>query len=347
MTADERTRWTAVDSFLCKYQAHQKKYYDDPFAELIYQQLLAKKTIMPTTPQRKSPIINRGYYARVVSNRLSLEKFLESTNDRPRQFLFLGVGYDTCPLTAYDHASSSNNSSSGSSPCKVFEVDFPDLMRNKAEFYRNDPHLAPLFQRSAADSNPSSRLTFLPPNVHQHGDFTLIGSDLRHAPQLMTLLESVGFDKSVPTFIHTECVLVYLDKEVVSQLCASLASYLEKEALWVSYDMITPNDRYGQMMVRNLQGAGFHIPGMLDYPTLEAEKEKFIHHGWDVAHSCTMKEFYNKATTAEEKARLKELEMLDEVEEWNMIMEHYSLTIASKGSNNLELVGADLTFINK
>jgi hypothetical protein len=42
---------------------------------------------------------------------------------------------------------------------------------------------------------------------------------------------------------------------------------------------------------------------------------------------------YNKMITNEDKFRIAKLEIFDEMEEWVLLMSHYSLTIAIKGNN--------------
>ena len=44
-----------------------------------------------------------------------------------------------------------------------------------------------------------------------------------------------------------------------------------------------------------------------------------------------MLQAYEGLISAADKARLNRLEMLDELEEWSLIMSHYSLSVAAKG----------------
>jgi len=136
----------------------------------------------------------------------------------------------------------------------------------------------------------------------------------------------------VPTLVLSECVLVYMNKETTMQLATELGKIMHTDALWMTYDMINPDDVYGKNMIRNLRNVGFEIPGLKDFPTLEAQKERFLHTGWSDAHSCSMRFYYDKLLSQENKERISKLEIMDEVEEWNMLMEHYSLTIATKGT---------------
>jgi tRNA wybutosine-synthesizing protein 4 len=322
MASIERIQWTAGESSLCKFHAVEKEYYEDEYAKAMHSQVAAKIALHTN---RKSPLINRGYYARVISTRRALEAFLYYTVGNERQLIFLGVGYDTAPLNAYEVSGEGT---------RIFEVDFPEIMTKKSEIYKFNTSFAQFFAaHSSSFSMPSEDK-----HIQHIGHFSLLGIDLRNTDKLIQMLLQAGLDPTKPTILFSECVLVYIDHTSSEKLTAALGSLLQGATMWVTYDMVTPSDRYGAMMVYNLTSAGFHIPGIVDYPTLAAQSQRFTGNGWDTAESCTMKQFYLRAISDEEKARLKALEMLDEIEEWNMLMDHYSLTIAAKGTEALQLI---------
>lgn len=49
--------------------------------------------------------------------------------------------------------------------------------------------------------------------------------------------------------------------------------------------------------------------------------------------SIDMIDVYNKLIDEEEKKRLHNIEILDEVEEWTMLMSHYIVTVATRVTN--------------
>jgi tRNA wybutosine-synthesizing protein 4 len=99
----------------------------------------------------------------------------------------------------------------------------------------------------------------------------------------------------------------------------------------MSYDMISPHDRFGKIMQQNITYAGYTVPGFYDFPTLESHQEKFISTQWARTKSITMLKAYRDLISMEEQKRVSKLEIFDEIEEWEMLMNHYCLTIASKG----------------
>jgi hypothetical protein len=74
--------------------------------------------------------------------------------------------------------------------------------------------------------------------------------------------------------------------------------------------------------------AGYTLPGLVAFPTLESQRQRFTDNGWAKALDCTMLEAYNLIISSDEKQRLGKLEMLDEIEEWQLLMSHYSISIA-------------------
>ena len=165
------------------------------------------------------------------------------------------------------------------------------------------------------------------------GPLYLLSTDLRNDTKVIEALVQAGLDASVPTLTLTECVLVYLEQEGSQKLCDSVNRLLINN-VWLSYDMITPTDAFGKTMLRNLREAGFKVPGFTDYPTLKHQKARFANQGCAdpaTTDSITMLQAYERMLTADDKVRVNKLEMFDEVEEWQLLMSHYALTVAIKG----------------
>jgi len=202
------------------------------------------------------------------------------------------------------------------------------------------------------------------------GHITYISENLCNNQSIIDILINYcNFNSYASTLIISECCLVYIEKEYVLELCSNLNQILYHHTLWFSYDMINPNDIYGKQMLKNLTLAGFKIPGFQDFPTLSDQSQRFLRNlndtqninnnnhnssrssdgnnnreiiidraynddknQWHDAMSFTMRTYYEKMINNEEKKRLKTLELFDEIEEFNLLMDHYSYTIATKGS---------------
>ena len=75
--------------------------------------------------------------------------------------------------------------------------------------------------------------------------------------------------------------------------------------------------------------------GFTDYPTLEAQKQRYLHGHFassiDQVFSETMLTMFDRYIAPEELKRIAKLEIFDELEEWRMLMDHYSFTVAVHG----------------
>lgn len=345
---DMKTESTANDAIVSKFSAISLKYYEDKFLRLLFKsqsQYLAASNI------RKPPIINRGYYTRVQVVEHFVKAFLDHTKDYPkRQIISLGSGLDTLGYRLLSSDVYKNG-------LNYIEIDFPNVIQKKLMLTLKREILPLLLCSESVDANktspnisePVTSRSFDIKHGHEIGAMKLLQADLRKVDQLKTILLESGIDVTVPTFILTECVLVYIDKKSADDLLKMLSSLFCNNAnggnsvaeqastcMWLSYDMIRPDDMFGKTMLSNLTAAGHRIPGFQDYPSLTAQQERFHSTGtgdWDVVKSITMLEAYQDVISSNEKQRIKSLEIFDEVEEWELIMSHYALTVAVKGES--------------
>ena len=347
---DLKTESTANDAILSKFSAISLKYYDDKFLRLLFK---SQSQYLAASNKRKPPIINRGYYARVKVVEHFVKKFLLTTQQdySTRQIISLGSGLDTLGYRLL-------TSETFNKGLKYIEVDFPNVIQKKLMFTMKKDVLPDLMKHESNNNNNDSGInnktsnsditsdgllnsrSFEITHGYEIGSLKLLQADLRNSAQLKDILINSGVQFDVPSFILTECVLVYIDKNSANDLITMMSSLFCNAiapCVWLSYDMIQPNDLFGKTMLSNLTAAGHQIPGFTDFPSLEAQQERFqqsatiIDRKWDNIKSCTMLQAYEDFILLEEKERIKKLEIFDEIEEWELIMNHYSLTLAMKG----------------
>jgi O-methyltransferase involved in polyketide biosynthesis len=319
---DTKTQLTATDALVCKYSAVLLGYYDDVYLRSIFE----SSSCFPKGI-RKPPIINRGYYARVKSMDVLIELFLSHFPNEYCQIINLGCGYDTVALKYLDlHPN-----------LYIYEIDFPEVIASKVKLCLSQQ----LFKQTLLLDKQESKSV----DIHHPQDFfnkgekyvrlgnaRFIPLDLRDHQYLQQSLHNAGALPNAPTFILSECVLLYINRQAVDYLSEMFATSFH-QAIWVTYDMVNPSDPFGSTMLRNLQAAQFSIPGFLDYPTLDKQIERFTLNGWQNACSMTMLDAYNKIISVEDKRRIGALEIFDEIEEWELIMNHYSITVAVNGKS--------------
>lgn len=76
-----------------------------------------------------------------------------------------------------------------------------------------------------------------------------------------------------------------------------------------------------------IQQRGCPLLSIQKYPTLDSQKKRLLELGFDRSFAYDMNNAYNKLIDQKEKRRIERLEMLDELEEWNMIQAHYFISI--------------------
>lgn len=336
-TVDEVTRLTAKDCLRNKYLTAMRGYVGsstsvDPFLQLMTNFIIKNQDMVSNVP-----IIRRGYYARMSSQRMVLDQFLHEMGSRAdvskTQILCLGSGYDT---ELWSHTLSFPGR------IALFEVDFPKIIEKKLEFCKH-LQVAKNAKHPIGGNIDRSKIKTLLENVTFGSvdcPIQFIRRDLRSEVDLLVSdLVNAGFciDNQHPTLIITECVMVYMDSKSGNGLIKKLADLFTASscsATWVSYDMLYKDDPFGQMMLGNLQRRnGLSVPSLLDYPTLESQEKRFVDLGWETVKTNTMLSYYNNFVSLSEKKRIAAIEMLDEVEEWKLLMDHYTLTTASIGTH--------------
>lgn len=165
--------------------------------------------------------------------------------------------------------------------------------------------------------------------------YAIIGADLRDIPELEEKLKKCNMNTQLPTLLVAECVLVYMTPEQSANLLKWAANSFET-AMFINYEQVNMDDRFGQIMIENLRRRQCDLAGVETCKSLESQKERLLSSGWESASAVDMMELYSKLPRAEV-SRIESLEFLDEMELLEQLMQHYCLCWATKGGSNLGL----------
>ncbi|XP_012504941.1 PREDICTED: tRNA wybutosine-synthesizing protein 4 [Propithecus coquereli] len=268
---------------------------------------------------RRAPLIHRGYYVRARAVRHCVRAFLERTCVPPNalrsQILSLGAGSDSLYFRL--------KTAGRLARAAVWEVDFPDVARRKAERISETPELCALtgpFEKG----EPASALCF------ESSDYRILGLDLRQLERLDEALAAAGLDVVSPTLLLAEAVLTYLEPDSAAALIAWAAQRFPN-AIFVIYEQMKPQDAFGQFMLQHFRQLNSPLHGLDHFPDVEAQRRRFLQAGWTACSAVDMNEFYRRFLPAEERRRMENLEPFDEFEEWHLKCAHYFILAAARG----------------
>uniref|UniRef100_A0A8C3D493 Leucine carboxyl methyltransferase 1 n=3 Tax=Corvus TaxID=30420 RepID=A0A8C3D493_CORMO len=274
-------------------------------------------------PVRTRPSAN-GYYARVHGVSYLIKAFLEKTECNC-QIVNLGAGMDTLFWRLKDE---------NLLPRKYFEVDFPMIVARKIHNIKSKPPLSkPIMESHSGDS------LLIDSHSLDSSRYSIVGADLRFSSDLEEKLKKHSLDIHLPTLLVAECVLVYMTPQQSANLLKWAASTFPV-AMVINYEQVNMRDRFGQIMIENLQRRQCNLAGVELCSSLDSQRERLLLNGWENARAIDMMKVYSFLPQADVK-RIEALEFLDEKELFEQLMQHYCICWASKDSSNLGLANID------
>ena len=269
-------------------------------------------------------MINRGQYARVAAIDSVLEQFLAAAGSEA-QVVSLGAGFDTrfWQLAAL-----------GRAPRLYVELDQPKVVAAKASIVLRTPSLLAALPEGRAclsDEGASSAA----------GGYHLAATDLADLARLEAGLHSAGWDAAAPTLVLAECVLVYMPPAEARSLLGWFAARCRRLVL-AAYEQVGPDDPFGRMMMSNLRARGCPLLGLPACPSVDAQRARALEMGYRRAECMDMLRWFDAVLSSEERRRVCGLELLDEVEEWQMLQRHYCVLLAVReGEEEAGTAGGD------
>lgn len=330
---DKIIRATDVDALSCRYSANKKGYFTPPDVHIDallqsyqkhllycegYTQLSAGR-LLRSAFEPKFPLINRGTYLRTEAINKVVQRYVQA--HRKCQIVSLGGGSDTRCFRVL-----------AESPTVVYtEIDFPESTKIKKLAICGSKSLQSIVGASLEPVTVSAKSQFVDMDMDLHTDrYHLVGLDLRTlagegAAKLSFL------DPLVPTLVISECVLCYLspgdNEKVILYWKKAFA-----QSTFVIYEPMALDDAFGETMAHNLRLRGIDLQAFREYPDLRSRKLFFERLGLKASLTdLAMVGGYSGRSlwfdTADQQ-RVARLEMIDEVEEIRLLLQHYCLVCA-------------------
>jgi len=299
-TTNESIMLTAGDASRSKKTAVAKGYWKDDHIN----------AMVPGPIEKKAPEMNRGYYARTEAVWNIVRNFV--SNNTEAQIVSLGCGLDTLYWRLLSSDYHCHN---------YVEVDFPALVKKKIHIIQNSAKLNSVLIEK--------RVKISPPVINSKF-YNLLGCDLKYIDLLDNMLQDCDLDFKKPTLFLTECVLMYMKVEVSNKLL-SYASEKFQNSVFVSYDALNMDDKFGQVMIENLKHRQCWLEGIEPCFSKSSQCERFGKNGWKFINVSTMWETYLKLSN---RINIERLEFLDETELLQQLLNHYCLIIAFNNESN-------------
>lgn len=306
-------RATNDDAFSSKLAALHAGYFRDPHLETLFRH---SHTAKPARP----PVINRGTFARVVLKRTVLDAFSALHASRC-QIVSLGAGFDTAPFY--------------SGALRFVELDLPEVVCTKVQL-AGELLDAVYDHVRVTDRSVSARKNGEAGRCH----YELRACDILNIGSVTEALSSAGIDPSLPTLILAEIVLVYLPPNAADMLLTHLHNHFTKTRAVLLLEHTNLHDPFGETMARNIASRGCPLLGLSKYPTIGSLKDRFRGAGFGNVRAETMMDAFEARFSAQQKRDLQKVEMLDEVEEFRLLLRHYVVLIAVAGDDADSVVDA-------
>ncbi|KAH9891413.1 leucine carboxyl methyltransferase [Xylariomycetidae sp. FL2044] len=329
---DVTIQGTDTDAAVSRMSAVDLGYLEDPFAEYFVQKPVVGG------PVRRLPIINRGTYTRTTALDLLVESFLSRTAGRDRQIVSLGAGTDTRCFRLFSRPDQAG--------LVYHEIDFPTTTGKKLQLTRSVPALRSVIPdpEILQDGNDGSGNDTWGNGRLQNGcSYWCHGLDLRDLAH-DGARPLPGLRTDVPTLVVSECCLCYLDvapAEAVLRYFAggragagAGAIRPDADLAVVVYEPIRPDDAFGRTMVANLAARQIRMPTLAAYGDPAAQEAR-LRDGLGqlngAARALTIRGVWDRWVSGPERERVDALEGLDEVEEWNLLADHYVVAWGWRG----------------
>ncbi|WAQ84160.1 hypothetical protein PtA15_4A612 [Puccinia triticina] len=372
--ADKPVRDTDLDAALARFSAVSKNYLHElslsappPFARpetdgavpSDYAALFVPASLS-SRERARPPWVNIGTHQRTYIIDELVERFLLGTATEGPQVVSLGAGSDSRFWRLR-----SRLAARWPPLARWVETDLEPTVRQKIRTIAAHDSLRGLCGRCSPDPSapttppPDGRPDGAPTELHG-AHYTLLAADLRRPAELVAKLSASAptadaapvLRASAPTLILAELVFLYLSPAHTAACLEALTRFFAGPLMIVCFEALNLDDSFSRIMGRGLSLAGF------DYNcSVDSQIARFRAHGFTEIVSTDMKALRLESAGpaaadgqeqdqwstrwSAELARIRRLEFLDEVEELELILLHYSLSWARRNfsSPNRETVG--------
>jgi [phosphatase 2A protein]-leucine-carboxy methyltransferase len=259
-----------------------------------------------------------GTYVRTTAIDRLVTSFVTSHPTKSKQVLSLGAGKDTRYLRLASEFPDIN--------FVYHELDFKANTADKIATIKATPDLLSIISKHSGSSDDivigKDNESFYSPSYNIHS-IDLRSISTSNPPSLRNL------DPSLPTLIISECCLCYLSPADNTKILEAFTQHYFPAPTplgLIIYEPIRPNDSFGRVMVSNLASRGIVLQTLQKFENLAAQRSRLRTAGLtESQQAADINYIWQHWLDQKEKDRVARCEMLDEVEEWIMLAQHYCI----------------------
>ncbi|KAG4439789.1 hypothetical protein IFR05_004720 [Cadophora sp. M221] len=272
-------------------------------------------------PQRRSPLINRGYWLRMRAIDQVVCQFLEQDSKNQKVVINLGCGYDPLPWQCLERYPAASKGA------KFVDIDYRDLMLKKRA----------VIQTTAELNSMLTDIEISEGDVLFRSDqYIQLGCDLRDLGSLGRVLGSVVEIEKCSILFTAEVSITYMSVEAADALI-QWASKLP-ETRFCLLEQLIPDGKdhpFSWTMMAHFDKLRTFLGAVRKYPTEEAQRRRFENLGWPKVSVCNLWQLWSSHAfaTPEERIALDIIEPFDEWEEFALFGCHYFLLVADSTSS--------------
>ncbi|EKD12261.1 uncharacterized protein L3040_000269 [Drepanopeziza brunnea f. sp. 'multigermtubi'] len=281
-------------------------------------------------PQRRSPLINRGYWLRMKAIDQVVRQFLEQESEKQKVVINLGCGYDPLPWQCFHRCPKACVGA------KFIDIDYKDLILKKRAVVQSTYELNSMLANVELSEGDV---------LFRSDQYVQLGCDLRDLVALKRVLTDVVDINKCLILFTAEVSITYMNVEAADCLIA-WASNLP-EARFCLLEQLIPDGNehpFSQTMMAHFDKLQTPLGAVKKYPTEYDQRGRFHGLGWPNVSICNLWKLWSspKFISSEERRSLDTIEPFDEWEEFALFGSHYFLLVADKSNNDACTIWAEV-----
>ncbi|KAJ5279392.1 LCM-domain-containing protein [Penicillium angulare] len=282
-------------------------------------------------PQRRSPIINRGYWLRMHAMAETVRQFIaKAPTDKPKFILNLGCGYDPLPFMLL----SDEQKSMRSEQAVFVDIDYEKLMVHKKNAIRQTEEITNVLGDVEFGSDEDAIQI-------KSSRYRAVGCDLKNIKKLDDVLhKSILPSTDCSVLFLAEVSLTYMDVQSANEV-VKWASKLTNDVQFCILEQFFPDGPehpFAKTMMTHFNKLRAPLFSIHEFPSLAEQEQRFRNAGWPQAKARTLWDLWSDSTFLSDSLRngLDAYEAFDEWEEFALFASHYFLLVASNNPESSE-----------